>query len=110
MNAAYRRSSRKGSGPTLIHARPTRKGQQERQIAVLAIAGLLFAFGFIAQNVAEGTSFACDKKIVAGFRDSGNPSAPVGPAWVRGFSKFPCGRAITPRDDGTLEHSDPDED
>jgi len=75
-SAAYRMASRNGLGPTLIHADQLAKGSKKgSKIAVLAIAGLLFAFGFIAQNVAEGTSFAFDKKIVAGFRDPGNPPA-----------------------------------
>jgi Putative metallopeptidase len=52
-------------------------------IAILAIACLLFAFGVIAQNVTAGTSLAFDQKIVLTLRDPGNPSAPIGPAWVQ---------------------------
>jgi undecaprenyl-diphosphatase len=52
-------------------------------IATLAMACLLFAFGVIAQNVTEGTSFAFDQKIIFSLRDPDNLSTPVGPAWVR---------------------------
>jgi undecaprenyl-diphosphatase len=52
-------------------------------MAALAIACLLLAFGVIAQNVTDGTSLAFDKKIIVDLRDPGNPSAPLGPAWVQ---------------------------
>jgi undecaprenyl-diphosphatase len=52
-------------------------------IAILAIACLLFAFGVIAQNVTAGTSLAFDQKTILALRAPGNPSAPVGPAWMQ---------------------------
>jgi undecaprenyl-diphosphatase len=62
---------------------PAKGSRKSALIAILAIAGLLFAFGVVAQNVIEGTSFAFDQKIVLALRDPGNPSAPIGPAWVQ---------------------------
>jgi undecaprenyl-diphosphatase len=52
-------------------------------IYFVAIACLLFVFGVVAQFVAEGKSSAFDRSIVLAFRDPGNPSAPIGPAWVQ---------------------------
>lgn len=48
-----------------------------------ALAWLLFAFGVIAQNVVAGRSFAFDQRIILALRDPGNPSAPIGPAWLQ---------------------------
>jgi len=47
------------------------------------IACLLFAFGFVAQIVAEGKSSAFDHNIILALRDPGNPSLPIGPAWAQ---------------------------
>ena len=52
-------------------------------IYLLAIACLLFVFGLIAQIVVEGKSSAFDRSIILAFRDPGNLSAPIGPAWVQ---------------------------
>jgi len=52
-------------------------------IYLLAIACLLFAFGLVAQIVVEGKSSAFDRSIILAFRDPGNPSALLGPAWVQ---------------------------
>jgi undecaprenyl-diphosphatase len=57
--------------------------QKGAPISILAIACLLFAFGFVAQNVVEGKSSAFDQSIILAFRDQGDPSAPIGPAWVQ---------------------------
>ncbi len=62
---------------------PATGNKNSVSIAALAIACLLLAFGVIAQQVSEGTSFAFDQKIILGLRDPGNSSAPVGPAWVQ---------------------------
>jgi undecaprenyl-diphosphatase len=67
-------------GMTDETARPNKKGVM---IAISAIAGLLFAFGVIAQIVNEGTSLAFDRKIILALHDPANPSAPIGPAWVQ---------------------------
>jgi len=52
-------------------------------ISVLTIAFLLFAFGFVAQQVTEGKSLAFDRWVILALRDSANPSAPAGPAWLQ---------------------------
>ena len=62
---------------------PAKGSKRCTLIAVLAIACLLFAFGLIAQHVIAGTSFAFEQTIIRALRDPGNPSAPIGPAWVQ---------------------------
>jgi undecaprenyl-diphosphatase len=52
-------------------------------ISGLTIACLLFAFGFIAQEVTEGKSLAFDRRIVLALRDPADPSALWGPAWLQ---------------------------
>ena len=46
-------------------------------ISVLTIAFLLFAFGFVAQQVTEGKSLAFDRRVILALRDPANPSAPA---------------------------------
>ncbi len=60
----------------------TKDNKKGALISILAIACLLFAFGVIAQNVAEGKSSAFDRSIILALRNPGNPSAPMGPTWV----------------------------
>lgn len=50
---------------------------------LLAIACLLFVFSLVAQIVLEGKSSAFDRSIILAFRDPGNLTAPIGPAWVQ---------------------------
>ena len=57
--------------------------QKGAPLYLLAIACLLFIFGLVAQTVVEGKSSAFDRSIILAFRDHGNPSAPIGPAWVQ---------------------------
>jgi undecaprenyl-diphosphatase len=57
--------------------------QKGTSLYLLAIACLLFIFGLIAQTVVEGKSSGFDRSIILAFRDHGNPSAPIGPAWVQ---------------------------
>jgi undecaprenyl-diphosphatase len=52
-------------------------------ISGLTVACLLFAFGFIAQEVTEGKSLAFDRRIVLALRDPADPSALWGPAWLQ---------------------------
>ena len=59
------------------------KSQKGASISILAMACLLFIFGVVAQNVAEGKSFAFDRSILVALREPGNPSVPIGPAWVQ---------------------------
>src|SRR5208283_1813524 len=60
-----------------------KKSQKGALISILVIACLLFAFGFVAQNVVEGKSSAFDHSIILALRDRSDPSAPIGPAWVQ---------------------------
>jgi undecaprenyl-diphosphatase len=48
----------------------------------LTFAGLLFAFGVIAQEVAEGKTLVFDRAVMLTLRSSTDPSVPVGPAWL----------------------------
>jgi undecaprenyl-diphosphatase len=48
-----------------------------------AIAGLLFAFGIIAQIVGEGKSFSFDQRIILALRNPASPTTPIGPAWIQ---------------------------
>jgi undecaprenyl-diphosphatase len=50
---------------------------------LLAIACLLFLFGLVAQIVRAGKSSAFDRNIILAFRDPGDPSVPIGPAWIQ---------------------------
>jgi undecaprenyl-diphosphatase len=52
-------------------------------LSVLVMACLLFAFGFIAQEVFEGKTLAFDRWVILALRDPANPSTPAGPAWVQ---------------------------
>ena len=56
--------------------------QKGAPLYLLAIACLLFIFGLVAQTVVEGKSSTFDRSIILAFREQGNPSAPIGPAWV----------------------------
>ena len=57
--------------------------QKGAPLYLLAIACLLFIFGLVAQTVVEGKSSTFDRSIILAFREHGNPSAPIGPAWVQ---------------------------
>ena len=57
--------------------------QKGAPIYLLAIACLLLVFGLVAQIVIEGKSSAFDRSIILAFRDPGNLSAPIGPAWLQ---------------------------
>jgi undecaprenyl-diphosphatase len=50
--------------------------------SVLTIAGLLFAFGFIAQEVAIGKTSTFDRQVILAFRTSTDPSVLIGPEWL----------------------------
>jgi undecaprenyl-diphosphatase len=49
---------------------------------VLTIAGLLFVFGFIAQEVVKGKTLAFDREVMLALRSSADPSVPIGPTWL----------------------------
>ncbi len=50
--------------------------------SILTIAVLLFAFGFIAQEVAIGRTSTFDRQIILALRSSTAPSVPIGPKWL----------------------------
>ena len=60
-----------------------RVGRKRTLLLVLAIAFLLFTFGFVAQQVTEGTSLALDRRVILALRDPANSSALRGPAWLQ---------------------------
>jgi undecaprenyl-diphosphatase len=51
--------------------------------SLLAIAALLFAFGYIAEEVLEGEPIGLDRTLLLALRQPGNPSAPIGPPWLQ---------------------------
>jgi undecaprenyl-diphosphatase len=56
--------------------------QRADATALVFIAGLLFAFGLIAQEVVKGKTLAFDREIILALRSSADPSVPIGPAWL----------------------------
>jgi undecaprenyl-diphosphatase len=56
--------------------------------SVFIVAALLLTFGFIADEVVEGSTTALDQAIILLFRSgSDNLSGPVGPPWVREMAR-----------------------
>jgi undecaprenyl-diphosphatase len=51
-------------------------------VLVLTIAGLLFVFGFIAQEVVKGKTLAFDREVMLALRSSADPRVPIGPTWL----------------------------
>jgi undecaprenyl-diphosphatase len=49
---------------------------------VLIVAGLLIAFGFIAQEVVKGKTLGFDREVIFTLRSSADPSVPIGPVWL----------------------------
>ncbi len=47
------------------------------------MAFLLFAFGFVAQEIAGGESMAFDRRIILALRNPANPGEPWGPPWLQ---------------------------
>jgi undecaprenyl-diphosphatase len=57
-------------------------------VSVFIVAALLLAFGFIADEVMEGSTTALDQTIILLFRSgSDNLSGPIGPPWVREMAR-----------------------
>jgi undecaprenyl-diphosphatase len=56
--------------------------------SVFVVAALLLTFGFIADEVVEGSTTALDQAIILLFRGgSDNLSGPIGPPWVREMAR-----------------------
>jgi undecaprenyl-diphosphatase len=56
--------------------------------SVFIVAALLLTFGFIADEVMEGSTTAIDQAIILLFRGgSDNLSGPIGPPWVREMAR-----------------------
>lgn len=51
-------------------------------LGILVVAGLVWAFVAIADEVAEGDFTKLDDRILLAFRVEGHPDRPVGPPWV----------------------------
>lgn len=57
-------------------------------VSVFIVATLLLTFGFIADEVMEGSTTILDQSIVLFFRSgSDNLSGPIGPPWVREMAR-----------------------
>jgi len=51
-------------------------------ISLLIVAGLLFVFGLIADEVVEGEPIALDRTVMLAFRNAARPNTPIGPLWL----------------------------
>lgn len=51
-------------------------------IALLVIAALVLAFGFLAEEVIEGDTTGFDRAVIMALRTAGNPADPIGPPWL----------------------------
>jgi undecaprenyl-diphosphatase len=51
-------------------------------VSILIIAALLFIFGLIAEEVAEGEALGFDRAVLLALRDAADPSRPIGPPWL----------------------------
>jgi undecaprenyl-diphosphatase len=51
-------------------------------ISLLIVAGLLFVFGLIAEEVVEGEPIALDRTVMLAFRNAARPNTPIVPLWL----------------------------
>ena len=56
-------------------------------MTVFAIAGLVLAFGHIAEEVIEGDATKFDQTILLFFRSVNDVSNPIGPPWVEEMAR-----------------------
>jgi len=70
----HRRAPMSQQQPTIQHG--------SAMALVLTIAGLLFVFGFIAQEVVKGKTLAFDREVMLALRSSADPRVPIGPTWL----------------------------
>lgn len=54
---------------------------------LFVIAALLLGFGLLADEVMEGGTTGFDNRIVLAFRNSNDPSNPLGPAWLQSMAR-----------------------
>jgi undecaprenyl-diphosphatase len=66
------------------------KSRRPILLLALALAALLGAFGFVADEVIEGDSTVFDRAVTMTLRDNGDIMNPIGPAWLE-----EAGRDIT---------------
>ena len=55
--------------------------------AIFTIAGLILAFGHIAEEVFEGDATKFDQTILLLFRNASDVSDPIGPAWMEEMAR-----------------------
>jgi undecaprenyl-diphosphatase len=55
--------------------------------AVFTIAGLVLAFGHIAEEVFEGDATKFDQNILLFFRNASDVSDPIGPPWMEEMAR-----------------------
>ena len=67
----------------------TRAGLLEAAVLVtlLIIAGAIWAFAEIADEVIEGDSKEFDESILRALRHPADPNEPIGPAWLKGVAR-----------------------
>lgn len=51
-------------------------------LALLTVAGLILAFGLLAEEVMEGDTGAFDRRLILLFREPADPSRLLGPTWL----------------------------
>lgn len=56
-------------------------------LSVVSVAGLLWAFIGIAEEVAEGGTHAFDRAVLLALRTAGDPADPVGPPWLENVAR-----------------------
>ena len=67
-----------------VSARLAKLGKEEvgALVALFICAGLLWAFGAIAEDVVEGDTHKLDMAVLMALRTPGNPADLIGPPWV----------------------------
>lgn len=56
-------------------------GRARRELALIAAALLILAFGQLAAEVLEGETLDFDRAVLLAMREPGNLAEPIGPAW-----------------------------